>query len=184
MATRDTHYRWPARLLHWVMAIMVLAAVPAGFVMTQDGLDRSLQNTLFIMHKNAGVLLLLLILIRIGYRLAHPPAPLPADVPDWQRRIAALSHVALYTLLFVMPVAGYIRVKAGGFPIESLDAMGVPSLVAKSEPLAQTAKTIHYLGGTALAALIALHIAAALYHAVIRRDGVFSRMWPTAGTPR
>jgi len=181
MAIPDTQYRWPARLIHWVMAIFVLATIPVGLVMTQSGLDRSLQNTLFIFHKNAGVLLLVLILIRIAYRLSHKPAPLPSDIPAWQIRIAGLSHAWLYALLLMMPIAGYVRVKAGGFPIESLDALGVPSLVPRSDALAEIAKSIHYFGGIAIGVLIAMHIGAALYHGVLRKDGVFSRIWPPIG---
>lgn len=181
MSSHDTQYRGPARLIHWVMAVLVLAMIPVGVIMTQQGLDRSLQNSLFIFHKNIGVLLLILIVIRLGYRLTHKPAPLPPDIPEWQHRIAGLSHAALYALLFVMPVAGYVRVKAGGFPIETLDALGVPALVPRSDALAEVAKTIHYFGGLAIAALIAMHVGAALYHGVVRRDGVFSRMWPPFG---
>lgn len=181
MAIPDTRYLWPARLIHWVMAIFVLATIPVGLVMTQSGLDRSLQNTLFIFHKNAGVLLLVLILIRIAYRLSHKPAPLPSDIPAWQIRIAGLSHAGLYALLLMMPIAGYVRVKAGGFPIESLDALGVPSLVPRSDALAEIAKSIHYFGGIAIGVLIAMHIGAALYHGVLRKDGVFSRIWPPIG---
>lgn len=152
--------------------------IPAGFVMVQPGIDRSLQNALFLFHKNAGVVLLLLIFLRALYRLRYPPAPLPETLPDWQRRAAGLSHLSLYLLLFAMPVAGYIRVKAGGFPIETLDWLGVPALVPRSDALAEVAKTVHYFGGIAIAALVATHIAAAAHHGLVRRDGVFSRMWP------
>lgn len=171
-------YRRTARLLHWGMAILVLAMIPAGFVMVQPGLDRALQNTLFVFHKNTGVLLLVLVFLRALYRLRHPPAPLPEEVPGVQRMAAGLSHLGLYALLILLPVAGYIRVKAGGFPIESLDALGVPSLVPRSDALAETAKTVHYFAGIAIVGLIAVHVAAAAYHGMIRRDGVFSRMWP------
>ena len=171
-------YRLPARLLHWLMAALVLATIPAGFLMVQSGLDRSLQNALFVFHKNVGVLLLLLVLARIAYRLARPPVPLPPALPAWQHRVSGLVHGALYALLVVMPLAGYVRVKAGGFPIETLDALGVPSLVPRSDALAATAKTVHYFGGLAITALILLHVAAALHHGIVRRDGVLDRMWP------
>ena len=181
MAISQTRFRLPARLLHWIMAILVLATIPAGLIMVQEGLDRAVQNTLFVFHKNVGVLLLILVILRAVYRWRHPPAPLPDTVPGWQKTLAGLSHLALYALLFLMPVAGYIRVKAGGFPIEALDAMGVPSLVARSEEVANLAKSLHYFGGLAIIGLIALHFGAALYHAMILRDGVFSRMWPPIG---
>lgn len=177
----ETRYRWPARLLHWTMAALVLAMLAAGVLMVQGGVDRATQNALFLFHKNVGVVLFVLILVRLVYRWRHRPAPLPADVPAWQRRGAALSHGALYALLVIMPVTGYVRVKAGGFPIEMLDALGVPALVPRSDALAEVAKTIHQYGGWTLAALVGLHIAAALYHGLVRRDGVFSRMWPPLG---
>jgi cytochrome b561 len=181
VSATDFRYRRSARLLHWSMAALVLAMIPAGVVMVQPGLDRSLQNALFLFHKNVGVLMLLLVVLRLGVRVWSPPAALPDATPGWQRRMAGLSHLTLYTLLVAMPVAGYVRVKAGGFPIETLDWLGVPSLVPRSDALAEVAKTIHYGAGLVLAAFIALHIAAAVYHAAVRRDGVMARMWPPAG---
>jgi cytochrome b561 len=165
------------------MALLVLATIPVGFLMVQPGLDRATQNALFILHKNVGVLLLLLVIFRLVYRGLNSPPPLPSSVPPLQQRIAGISHVALYTLLVVMPVAGYVRVKAGGFPIESLDAMGIPSIVPRSDALAAFAKTTHYVGAIALTALVVLHCSAALYHGILKRDGVFSRMWPPFGRP-
>jgi len=177
-------YGRTARVLHWTMALLVLGMIPAGIAMVQPDIDRSLQNTLFIFHKNTGVLVFLLLLVRVVYRLRHPPAPLPDDLPGWQHRAAQASHLGLYTLLFVLPVAGYVRVRAGGFPIETLDWLGVPTLVPRSDALAELAKTTHYVAGLGIAAIIAVHIGAAAFHGVIRRDGVFSRMWPPLGSGR
>ena len=171
-------YRTPARLFHWTVALLVILMIPAGVTMIQEGIGRSLQNTLFIFHKNMGVVVLLLVLARLLYRLLNPPPPLPASVPAAQRRIAAATHAALYALLVIVPLAGYVRVRAGGFPIEALDAMGLPALVPRSDALAEIAKTIHWAGGLALAALVVLHVGAALHHGIFLRDGIFSRMWP------
>lgn len=167
-----------AKVLHWSMALLILAMIPVGFLMIQNGLSRPFQNSLFIFHKNVGVLLLILIVIRIAYRLRTPPPPEPTHLPAWQIKVAGLTHWLLYGLLLVMPLAGYIRVRAGGFPIEYLDAMGIPAFVPKSEALAGFAKAVHLYGGWAIAILVALHIGAALQHGLIKRDGVFSRMWP------
>ncbi|NIA72083.1 cytochrome b [Pelagibius litoralis] len=174
-------YRTTARSLHWIVALAVLATIPVGQWMTTEGLERSLQDSLYIFHKNAGVLILLAVVLRLVYRAVYPPPPLPATVPDWQRRASAVSHLTLYALLIVMGVSGYIRVKAGGFPIEMLDALQVPSLVPRSDSLAGTAKAVHSYARLVLVAFIVLHIAAALYHAVWLKDGVFSRMWPLRG---
>lgn len=178
MADRSDGYRTPARLFHWATALLVLLMIPAGLVMVQEGLDRALQNRLFIFHKNFGVVVLLLVLARLAYRWRVPPPPLPASVPVWQQRVSGVTHGLLYALLIAMPVAGYVRVRAGGFPIEALDALGMPSLVPRSDALAELAKTLHWVGGILLIALIFLHVGAALFHGIIKQDGVFSRIWP------
>lgn len=146
--------------------------------MTGEELSRPVQNTLFIFHKNVGVVILLLVLLRLIVRAVTTPEPLPSTLPDWQRRAAMVSHAALYVLLVAMAVSGYIRVVAGGFPIESLDALGVPPLVPRSDPLAETAQSIHSATRFVLIAFILLHISAALQHLLWKRDGIFGRMWP------
>jgi cytochrome b561 len=173
-----------ARAFHWLVAVLVLAMIPAGLVMVQEGVPRPVQNALFIFHKNVGVVVLLLMVARLGWRAVRPAPPLPQHVPAWQQRAAGASHAALYTLAVAVPVAGYTRVKAGGFPIEWLDALGVPSLVPRSEALAEAAKSAHYVLGLALAAVVGLHVLAAIYHGAVRRDGVFGRMWPPFGSAR
>ena len=171
-------YRLPARLLHWLLAAIVIAMVPVGIIMLIDGLDRSTQNLLFILHKNTGVVILLLMVIRLIYRLMQPPPPLPASVPKWQKQIAGATHVLLYALVFFMAITGYVRVTMGGFPIEGLGAIGLHPLLPRNEAVAEIAKTLHFYGRYALITVLALHIAAAIYHALILRDGVFSRIWP------
>ena len=178
---QERGYATPARLLHRGMAILIVATIPAGFVMVQQGIPRGVQDTLYIYHKNVGVLLLGLVILRLLWRWRHPAPPLPSHLQPVQALMARLTHGALYLLLLVMPVAGYIRVKAGGFPIESLDAMGVLSLVARSDALAETAKALHLVGGVTIAVVLAMHIGAALLHGVVLRDGVFQRMWPPFG---
>ncbi len=170
-----------ARALHWVTAVLVLATIPVGTLMVEEGLPRAFQDGLFLFHKNVGVILLLLVVLRLIYRAAHAPPPLPPSVPDWQRSVAGLTHALLYLLLIVMAVSGYVRVAAGGFPVEMLDALGVPPLAPRSDALAETAQTIHAYVRFALIGLIVLHVGAALGHVFVRADGVFARMWPAAG---
>ena len=173
-----TGYRTPARLFHWIVALLVLATIPTGQIMIQDGLSRPVQNALFIFHKNVGVVILLVVLARLAYRQVVPPPPLPLSVPEWQRRVAGLNHAALYGLLIFMAVTGYLRVRAGGFPVEALDALGLPTFVPRSEALEAWAKAAHWWGRIALVAVIALHVAAAAWHGLVRRDGVMARIWP------
>ncbi|NUB45457.1 cytochrome b [Fertoebacter nigrum] len=170
-------YKPAARFLHWLMALLVIATIPIGVTMLQPGLSRGVQDTLFILHKNGGVVILLLLLARIAYRIANPPPPLPAHVPHSQRLMAEAVHLALYALLLIMAVSGFVRVSAGGFPIEALDALGLPRL-PKSEAVAAFAKAVHANARYALVALMLAHIGAALYHGLVRKDGVLARMWP------
>lgn len=178
MAPQQDHYKAPARWLHWLVAFLVLGMLPVGLLMVQEGLSRPFQNALFLMHKNTGVIVMLLVAARIFYRWRNPPPPLPNNLPLWQKRVSAWTHGVLYGLIVLMPVSGYVRVRTGGFPIEILDAIGIGTLLPKSDAIANAAKSLHYLGAWALAVVVGLHVAAALQHALIKRDGIFQRMWP------
>ncbi len=181
MASRtDLKYPASSRFLHWVVAVMVIATMPVGVIMQQQGLARPTQDLLFILHKNGGVIILLLVVLRILWRLATPAPALPSSVPAWQAKVAKTVQVALYTLLVIMAVSGYVRVRAGGFPVEMLDAIGMPALVPRSEALAEQAKSIHATARFPLVTLIVLHVAAALKH-LVARDGVFGHIWPPLG---
>jgi len=181
--TKPTRYAATTRALHWIVALMVLATIPVGVIMLQDGVSRDLRNTLFILHKNGGVIILLLVVLRLVWRARNPTPPLPDSVPPLQARIAHLAHGALYALLLVMALSGYIRVRAGGFPVEMLDAIGMPGLVPRSDSLAETAKWVHATARFALVALILAHIVAGLNH-LRKQDGVFERIWPPFGRGR
>lgn len=171
-------YTTTARMLHWAVALLVLAMLPVGAIMVQDGLDRALQNRLFIFHKNAGVVILVLMLIRLSWRLFNPPPRLPDTVTPLSARLAGAAHLSLYVLVLFMAITGYVRVTMGGFPIEGLSALGMHPLLPRNEAVAELAKSAHFYARFALVAVILVHVGAALMHLVIKRDGVFQRMWP------
>ena len=167
-----------SRLFHWVTVLIVLVMIPVGLYMTQDGIPKATQDRLFILHKGLGAVFLLVILARIGWRLFHRPPPLPASIPRAQRLAAEAVHGGLYFLLLVMAVSGYVRVTTGGFPIEWLNAVGIPPLLPKAEAVSKVASGVHAVAKSLLILLILAHVGAAAYHGLVRRDGVFSRMWP------
>lgn len=168
------------RAMHWIAAILVLATMPIGVMMQQEGLSRETGNLLYILHKNGGVIIFLLVIARIVWRVLHPAPPMPLEIAAWQAQVARAAHWALYGVLMLMAISGYVRVRAGGFPIEMLDALGVPPLVPRSETLEQTAQSIHSTLRFVLAGLILAHVGAAIQH-LVRRDGVFGRIWPPFG---
>jgi cytochrome b561 len=180
MTNRHT-YKPLAKLFHWLTALLVLLTIPAALIMLTPGIERSVQDPLFLFHKNIGVVILVLVALRLAYRIVNPPPPLPASVPVWQARLASATHWLLYGLLLAMAVSGYVRVTAGGFPLEVFDRLGLPRPVPRSDSLAETAKSIHAFLRYPLVALIVVHIGAALHHAIIKRDGVFGRMLPGRG---
>lgn len=176
MNSARSAYHPASRLLHWIVAVLVFSTFPAGIVMTGEAVSRPMQDMLFIYHKNVGVLIFILMLARLVLRAVHRAPPLPPSMPAWQRLAAKASHALLYLLIFVMTISGYVRVVSGGFPIEGLDALGIPPLLPESEPVAEAAKSIHARAQLALLAVITLHSAAAIYHAAILKDGIASRM--------
>jgi len=171
-------YKPLAKIFHWLTALLVLLTIPAALTMLTPGIGRWLQDPLFMFHKNVGVVLLVLVAMRLVYRLLNPPPPLPQTMPRLQRYLAETTHWLLYGLLLAMALSGFIRVTAGGFPLEVFDRFGIQNLVPRSDGLAETAKRIHAFLRYPLIALILLHIGAALYHGLIRRDGITKRMMP------
>ena len=169
-------YGTVARLFHWVTALMVLIQILAGIAMTSEAIP-SLGDALFILHKGMGCIFLLVIAARLFWRIAHPVSALAPETPARQRRLATLTHNLLYALLFVLPVSGYIRTVGDGYPIEMLDAMGIPPLVTGIPDTAHVMLVVHKFGGYLLVALVSAHVAAAVYDA-LERDGVMSRIWP------
>lgn len=170
-------YGLVSRLFHWITVLLVLVMIPVGLVMIQE-IPRSVQNPLFALHKSLGPLVFLVVLLRLGWRLLHPPPPLPAELPPAQRRVATAVHAGLYLFLLVMATSGYVRVTTGGYPIEAFDALGIPPLFSKNEAVAKVAERIHGTAIIVLLALIALHVGAAAWHGLVRRDGIVARMWP------
>lgn len=173
----DVGYGTGARLFHWVIAVMVLMQVPIGIAMLSEPLAR-FADPLFVMHKGGGTVLLLLVLARIGWRVAHRPPPFPAYVPPRERPIAAATHVALYGLLLAMVVSGYVRTVGDGYPIELLDALGVPPLIPPMPHVAAVALVVHQFAVIGLVALVAVHVSAVLRHEWIEGNAILARMWP------
>lgn len=170
-------YRPPARLLHWLVALIVLGMIPVGITMGR--LDSGpLQDWLFFLHEACGFTVLVLVLVRLGYRVTHKPPPLPSSVPRWQRFAAENVHTALYVLLIAQPIVGWLGANAFGATVSVFGLFDLPMLLAKNEPLAERILAVHDVVGFTIAGLLVVHIGAALMHGFIQKDGVLQRMWP------
>lgn len=165
-----------ARLLHWLMAPMVLAMLFIGIGMLST--TSSAYALLLAIHKPLGAMILVLLLLRIHTRLRHRPPPLPASLPPLQRRAATLSHWLLYALMLLMPLSGWAMLSAAGYPVTLLDGIRLPPIMPRDAALFAWLRGAHHWLALLLFATFLLHLAAALFHGLIRRDGVLASMAP------
>ena len=170
-----TRYSLPHRILHWTMAAAILAAIPIGFVM-DDAPKGPLQNALYDLHKSLGILVLLLALARIALkRLISVPAS-SSDLVGWQLRTATSVHHALYVLMVVVPLLGLLANSFYGAAIPFFWLFNIPIFTPRNEEIAGMLFSLHTALAILFGVLMAVHIAAALYHRFVRKDGVFARM--------
>ena len=177
--TRTDGYPATSKLLHWLVAACVLTTAPLALAMVR--VDKGpTQDALYNFHKSLGVLILVLMILRLINRLvAGAPIPDPSIEP-WQRKLSSAVHGLLYVLLLAMPVVGYIANSAYGAPTPFFGLFTLPKIVGDNEALATQLFTLHRWVGFLVILLVLMHIAGALYHFVIRRDGVLQRMLPRA----
>lgn len=170
-------YSGTAMLLHWVIAVCILAMIPAGLIMARIG-PGTLQDGLYTMHRSFGMLVLALMLIRLVYRLVHgAPAPEPT-LTAGQRAGSHIVHLALYALVIAQALIGWAATSAYGAAISFFGLFTVPAILAKDEAVAGPLFFVHDWLGYSIAGLLVLHIGAALYHFLVRGDGVMQRMTP------
>ncbi|BDC38207.1 cytochrome b [Paraburkholderia terrae] len=174
MTNTSRHFSPLARLLHWTMAVMILAMLFVGVAMVAT--VSHAHATLIALHRPLGVALLVLALIRVAVRLKNGSPALPDDMPALQRFAARASHLVLYGLFIAMPLIGWAMLSAGGYPITLFGAWHLPAIVPQNVDLFALLRALHTWLAFALFATVLAHIAAALFHGLIRRDGVFSSM--------
>jgi cytochrome b561 len=177
-----TRYGGVAIVLHWVLALAIAGTFCVGLYMA--GLPFSvLRVKLINWHKWAGISILALSLLRLSWRLTHRPPPLGPRVleamPPWQHSAHRATHLALYVLFFVVPLLGWAYSSAVGLQIVWFGVLPLPNLLPLDKELGNLVlKPLHQASAFVLAALVVLHVAAALKHQFIDRDGLLLRMWP------
>jgi cytochrome b561 len=173
-------YSRTARALHWTTVALLAVQVPVGLYMVYRGsslnLWDNLTNALYSGHKLIGIVILLVVLWRLAYRAMRGAPPDEPTIEAWQRIVSRLNHWGLYALLVVTPIVGYVGISL--FPALDIFGVPLPGLVAPDKASAQTAFAVHGVLVLLLVLMIALHVGAALYHYVIRKDNVLGRMIP------
>lgn len=168
------HFTLLQRTLHWLMAACILAMLFIGVGMVSSVAPKYL--TLIGIHKSLGIIILALALIRLLVRWRYGAPALPADLPEPMKLAAYLSHYLLYALMIVMPLLGWAMLSAANYPIVLFGGLHLPAITPHSEGLHTLLWGAHFYLAFVFFALVLMHLAAALFHALVRRDGVFQSM--------
>lgn len=179
MSALSDRYTLTAVRLHWILAVLILAQLFVGW-MFHEVIEGPARGTWFEWHKALGISILLITLVRVGWRLTHRPPPFPAAMAGWERMAARLTHFGLYFIMLALPLTGYGALSTGrrslkqGF-VSAFGGLHFPLLPFPPGWHEWFEESHGYLV-TATWILLALHIGAVLKHAFIDRDTVPSRM--------
>ena len=170
-------YTGMARLFHWLVAVLLVIQVSLALLLPAV-LPASAEDGLNAWHFAVGSTILLVMVLRLAWRLTHKPPPPPVDLPIPLQLISRATHWAFYLILLVLPVLGWTAASAYGVTVRLFGLIPLPALVAPDKPFAEAVGQVHGAVAFTLLALIAVHIAGALYHALVKRDQVIYRMLP------
>ena len=172
-------YTRTAIVLHWLIGVCVLAQITLGlWMITIPKTPPGARAWWFNLHKSVGITLALLILLRLLWRFAHRAPPLPSTMPHWERLAAKANHALLYVCMIVMPVSGYLGSSFTKYPVIYFGTR-LPHWGWDAPALKELCSQVHFVTVVIFITLIAIHIAAAIKHWLIDRDGVAQRMWFT-----
>ncbi len=174
----DGSYSALAKIFHWVTVPLLVFALASGF--TIGHIAEPSKLTFYAIHESLGLTILLVAIARLAWRRISPPPALPDHVPRAMRVVANATHQLLYAALIIQPVLGFLATNAFGFPMRGATAylgfIDLPKFMEAWEGLAKALLFAHWLVGWSLLLLIPAHVAGALFHHAIRRDGTLMRM--------
>jgi cytochrome b561 len=178
MLLQPTKEKYPAaiRILHWLMALMIIGLLTAGLVMTDMQRDDPNRSLVYGLHKSFGLTVLMLAILRFALKVKLGAPPLPGVIPARERLLASLGHWALYGFMFAMPVSGYLMSASMGLPVKWFGA-ALPKLVSVDRVRGRLAGDFHAWAAYALIGLLALHVGAVLLHYFKERVNLLKRMW-------
>ncbi len=178
MTVRNSPARYGsvAQALHWVIVGLVILQFTLAKIADNLPLGPDKVGTM-ARHKSVGITILVLAILRLTWRWFDPPPPLP-PMPRWQALASRVSHASLYLLLFAMPLTGWMMSSASNYPVSWFGFFQLPDLVGPDHDLKETLEEVHETLFNILAAIAGLHIAAALKHQFLDRNGLLFRMLP------
>ncbi len=171
------HYTRTAITLHWLIALLICAAFPLGLYMHDLPLSPH-KLRMYSYHKWIGVTVFLFAVVRLSWRISHRPPALPDSMANWEKSAAHAMHFALYALIFLAPLSGWLMSSAKGFQTVWFGMLPLPDLVGKDKELGNTLQEVHEALNFLMLGLVLAHAGAALKHHVIERDDVLARMLP------
>lgn len=173
----DQPYNPIAKLFHWIVVALLVMQISIAAVLPFI-LPATAEEGLAAWHLSVGSTILLVMLLRLAWRLTHTPPPAPADLPVHLRMVSRATHWAFYALLIVQPLLGWTTASAYGVTVRLFGLIPLPALTAPDKAFAEALGQVHGATAVLLLALIALHVAGVLYHVLVKRDRVVHRMLP------
>jgi cytochrome b561 len=173
---RPTSYTKVAVAMHWLIAFLIFLNVGLGFFMETFPKSAPGHDVVLFYHASIGSLVFMAAVFRLFWRSTHRPPALPAHIPSWQQKTAHTLHWVLYSLMFLVPLTGYLHRMAGGHPVSFFGIGFLPVIIGKDEPLRLLTDTLHVALVWTLCILVVGHVGAALKHRLFDRDGVIQRM--------
>lgn len=167
--------------VHWLHAALVLTALPLGVVIgnaAEGAIAPATMDRLYNLHRSFGFAVLLVAVLRVAVRVSKGAPPPVPTLTRFERIASVAVHHLLYLMIFLVPLLGWAGTSAYRAEISVFGLFYLPHFVAENRALSETLLAAHGAAAIVMAALVALHIAGALMHLVVKRDGVFRRMWP------
>jgi cytochrome b561 len=184
MIMKNSADRWGivAKSFHWVIALLILGQLVLGTIAEEMRLS-PLKLDMFVWHKSIGVTILLLVVLRVAWRLNNPPPATPPDIPAWETTLARIGHALLYLLMFAVPLTGWWVSDTTRIPFKAFWLVPMPDLMTADREMSDLAADVHGALTKLLLLVVVIHIAAALRHHFYLHNKILIRMLPWRGEP-
>jgi cytochrome b561 len=168
-------FAWSSRLLHWLMAAMILTMLFVGAAMVSS---LAYYHRLISIHRPLGIAILILVILRFVNRQLMPMPPFPSTMPPWERVVASASERLFYVLMFAMPLVGWAMLSAARYPVVLFGSLHLPPILPVNQSVFVVLRTTHTILAYLLFFTFTAHTAGVLFHTLVLRDGLLWRMLP------